>query len=235
MDFRQMPTVNPAKESDLYPPLKAFLESQGYEVKGEVQHCDVVAVRAEEEPLIVELKLALNLTVFLQAVDRLAMSDFVYLCVPREIATLKRNRRRVMKMIRMLGIGLITVDLGARRQFVEVIVDPAEYRPRQNKRRKQRLLKEFAERVGDTEAGGSAMTRGQLTAYRQRALLIADYLISADATKASIIAKAIGDPATRDILYRNVYSWFDRHGKGIYSLSPQGQREVPAWLQRRSS
>lgn len=227
-----MPNVNPAKESDLYPPLKTFLEDQGYEVKGEVQHCDVVAVRAEEEPLIVELKLALNLTVILQAVDRLAMSDFVYLCVPRGIPTLKRNRRRVMKLVRMLGIGLITVDLGARRKFVEVIVDPAEYRPRQNKRRKQRLLKEFAERVGDTEAGGAAMTRGQLTAYRQRALSVADYLRANGATKASEIAKAVGDPSARDIVYRDVYGWFDRQGKGIYSLSSGGQREIPEWLKR---
>jgi len=33
------------KESDLYQPLKRFLELQGYDVKGEVQDCDVVAVR----------------------------------------------------------------------------------------------------------------------------------------------------------------------------------------------
>ena len=45
------------KESDLYLPLKRFLESQNYEVKGEVQDCDVVAVRGEEAPVVVELKL----------------------------------------------------------------------------------------------------------------------------------------------------------------------------------
>ena len=45
------------KESDLYLPLKRFLESQNYEVKGEVQDCDVVAMRAKEAPVIVELKL----------------------------------------------------------------------------------------------------------------------------------------------------------------------------------
>jgi len=32
-------------ETDLYPPVKAFLEGQGYDVKGEVQDCDVVAIR----------------------------------------------------------------------------------------------------------------------------------------------------------------------------------------------
>ena len=45
------------KESDLYLPLKQFLESQNYEVKGEVQDCDVLALRDDEAPVIVELKL----------------------------------------------------------------------------------------------------------------------------------------------------------------------------------
>ncbi len=65
------------KESDLYPPLKQFLESQNYEVKGEVQDCDVLAVREEETPVVVELKLNLNLQVLLQAVDRLALTPKV--------------------------------------------------------------------------------------------------------------------------------------------------------------
>ena len=47
-------------ESDLYAPVKAFLEAQGYEVKGEVTGCDVVATRGGEPPVIVELKLAFS-------------------------------------------------------------------------------------------------------------------------------------------------------------------------------
>ena len=30
------------KEADLYPPLKAFLEAQGYEVKAEIGACDIM-------------------------------------------------------------------------------------------------------------------------------------------------------------------------------------------------
>ena len=51
------------KESDLYLPLKRFLESQNYEVKGEVQDCDILAVRGEEIPVVVELKLSFSLRV----------------------------------------------------------------------------------------------------------------------------------------------------------------------------
>ena len=43
-------------EADLYPPIKAFLEAQGYAVKGEIGPCDIVAVRGDEPPVVVELK-----------------------------------------------------------------------------------------------------------------------------------------------------------------------------------
>jgi hypothetical protein len=43
------------------------LESQHYEVKGEVQDCDVLAVRGEEAPVAIELKVSLKLEVILQA------------------------------------------------------------------------------------------------------------------------------------------------------------------------
>ena len=45
-------------ETDLYLPVKRFLEAQGYEVKSEITSCDVVALRGAEAPVIVELKLA---------------------------------------------------------------------------------------------------------------------------------------------------------------------------------
>ena len=76
------------KESDLYPPLKRFLESQNYEVKGEVQDCDVLAVRGEETPVVVELKLSLNLNVVLQAVDRLSLTPKVYIGIPERCRVL---------------------------------------------------------------------------------------------------------------------------------------------------
>ena len=66
-------------ETDLYRPIKLFLEKQGYAVKAEIRDCDVVAVRGEEAPVIVELKTAFSLPLLLQGVDRQSMSDAVYL------------------------------------------------------------------------------------------------------------------------------------------------------------
>jgi hypothetical protein len=71
------------RETDLYGPVKAYLEGQGFEVKAEVGAADVVACRPEEDPLIVELKTGFSLTLFHQAVQRQAVSEAVYLAVPR--------------------------------------------------------------------------------------------------------------------------------------------------------
>lgn len=214
------------KESDLYPPLKQFLEGQGYEVKGEIQNCDVIAVRGDEEPVIVELKLSLNLNLLLQAVDRLALSPDVYVAVPVSVRSIKQQKKRITKLFRMLGLGLIVIDPDASAIKVQVLLDPGEYKPRESKHRKKRLLGEFVKRVGDPNLGGISKKSGLMTAYRQQALAIAQYLTQQDSSKASDIAKALGNPKARDILYRNFYGWFDRVSRGVYQLSPKGEKEV---------
>lgn len=217
------------QEVDLYPPLKAYLIKQGYDVKSEILNCDVVAVRGDEAPLIIELKLGLNLTILLQAVDRLKMSHTIYIGVPKGLAVLKKQRKKIIKLIRMLGLGLITIDPKARIGNVDVVCDPGDYKPRQIKKHKQRLLGEFQHRVGDPNQGGSTSRGGIMTAYRQKALAIATYLMEHGETKASVIAKTLEEPKTRAILYDNVYGWFERQGKGIYKMSPRGNSEVTGW------
>ena len=70
------------RETELYPPLKAFLEAQGYAVKGEVEGCDIAAVRGDEPPVIVEMKTRFSLSLVLQGIQRQGVSDRVYLAVP---------------------------------------------------------------------------------------------------------------------------------------------------------
>jgi len=57
------------KETDLYQPIKKMLEAQGYEVKSEIGAADVMAVRGDEEPVVVELKTAFSLALFHQGID----------------------------------------------------------------------------------------------------------------------------------------------------------------------
>lgn len=220
------------KESDLYPPLKRFLESQGYQVKGEVRGCDVVAMRGQDPAVIVELKLLINLDVILQAVDRLALTPLVYIGIPERSTALKRRLKPLRKLLRMLGLGLLAINPRPGKGRTTVLLDPGAYRPRQSKHRTERLLGEFTRRIGDPNPGGMVTRNGILTVYRQRALAIARVLEARGPTKASDVAHETGDPGARSILYGDAYGWFDRMGGGVYSLSPRGVQELPAWLTR---
>jgi hypothetical protein len=202
-------------ETELYLPIKSFLEAQGFDVKAEVKSCDVVAVRGDETPVIIELKAALNLQLFYQAVDRLAITDLVYIAVPRP----KRGvPSEAVKLCKRIGIGLLLVSASG---SVDVLADPTPYSPRQNKKRRQGLLNEFRTRVGDHNIGGS---RGKelMTAYRQDALRCALHLARGGAARVKHIKEATGVERALAILSGNVYGWFQREAHGIYGLTPTG-------------
>ena len=219
------------KESDLYLPLKSFLQSLGYEVKGEVCDCDVVAQK-DDITIIVELKLSLNLEVILQAVDRLALSDTVYIGIPKECKSFKKKRKQLLKLIKMLGFGLITIDVN--KSKVEVVNEPSEYKPRKSKTKNKRLLSEFEKREGDPNLGGMTTKKGVLTAYRQKALKIAKYLEENGATKASIVSKELEEEKARDIMYKNFYGWFEKTSVGVYDITDKGKEEISTWVKKSS-
>jgi hypothetical protein len=207
------------RETDLYEPIKRFLERQGYEVKAEIGAADVVGVRGDEPPLIVETKTTFSLSLFHQGTERQAITDLVYLAVPfgRGMAFRKALRRN-LKLCRLLGLGLITV--GSREPRVQVHAEPGPYRPRRSKWKKVRLLGEFARRVGDPNIGG-ATRQGLVTAYRQEATRCARFLSEHGATKAALVAKGSGVAHARRIMADNHYGWFQRVGTGIYDLTPE--------------
>jgi hypothetical protein len=215
-------------EADLYPPIKRFLEAQGYTVKGEIGPCDVVGVRDDDGPVVVELKERLSLTLILQAVDRLAVSDAVYVAFrvgKGQSGSWRSHGKQVVALCRRLGLGLLTVSA---RDRVEPVLDPAPYRPRVSRDRRSRLLKEFAERVGDPEVGGSAMAR-RLTSYRQDALRCARELAAEGVLKVSILSTRTGVSRAGVILRDNHYGWFERVTVGHYTLSADGMRELNTW------
>lgn len=209
------------RETDLYPPVKALLEGQGYEVKSEIGAADVVAMREGEDPVVVELKTGFSLSLFHQAVERQAITDAVYVAVPRSTGrTFARSLKSNLKLCRRLGLGLMTVRL--KDGLVEIHLDPAPYRPRVSRRKKGRLLREFAKLVGDPNTGGSTRT-GLMTAYRQDALRCLRVLADDGPTKAALVARISGVEKARRIMSDNHYGWFERVGTGIYALSPRGR------------
>ena len=212
------------RETDLYQPIKQLLEAQGYDVKGEVGDADVVGCRGEEDPVIVELKTGFSLTLFHQAVQRQSVTDSVYIAVPRQTGrSYLRSLRSNKALCRRLGIGLITVRLGD--GHVDVHLDPAPYKPRQSKKRKDRLLREFSRRVGDPNSGGTTGTL-IVTAYRQDALRCLKHLADNGPTKASDVAKATSVENARRIMADDHYGWFERVSVGIYTITPVGEQAI---------
>jgi hypothetical protein len=203
-------------ESDLYAPVKALLEGQGYVVKGEVRGCDVVGVRGEEPPVIVELKRVFGLGLVLQGVDRLALSDRVYLAVGQW----PKQMKNVKKLCRRLGLGLLVVA----RERADVVLDPQPYKPRADKRKAGRLLGEHRRRVGDPNLGGSAMRAPLMTAYRQEALRCAALLAGNGPMKLAAVRAAADAPRAASILRDDFYGWFERVERGVYALTPAGRR-----------
>jgi hypothetical protein len=215
---------NACREAALYLPVKAFLEGQGYEVKGEVRGCDLVARRGEEPPVIIELKLRFNLALVLQGIDRLALTERVYLAVPRPRGgALARDQSAIRKLCRRLGLGLILVGLS--RGSIEILVEPVPYRPRQAKSRALRLMNEFSRRVGDANVGG-AVGVPLVTAYRQDALRCAQALAAYGPMRVGALSTMAEVPAASLILRRNVYGWFARVERGIYGLTPEGDQAL---------
>lgn len=203
-------------ESDLYAPVKALLEGQGYVVKGEVRGCDVVAVRGAEPPVVVELKRAFGLGLVLQGVDRLTLTDLVYLAVGQW----PKQMKNVKKLCRRLGLGLIVVG----GDKADVVIDPAPYLPRKNKRKVGRMLGEHARRVGDPNLGGLAMRAPLMTAYRQQALRCAELLALNGPMKLAAMRAAADVPNVASILQSDVYGWFERVERGVYAITPKGRQ-----------
>ena len=213
------------QETDLYPPIKAFLETAGYSVKAEIGAADVVALRDGHEPVIVELKTGFSLALFHQGVARLAISDQVYLAVP---AGQGRRFRKALadntQLARRLGLGVMTVRLST--GLVEVLCDPGPFAPRKSAAKRRALMAEFARRRGDPNLGG---VQGQrVTAYRQDALLCARHLAGAVACRGAWVKSATGVVRATTLMRDNHYGWFARLGGGVYDLTDAGRVAVAA-------
>ena len=220
-----MPSRSPRpRETTLYGAVKHFLEARGFEVKGEIGHCDVVAVREGEPPLLVisELKLGFSLELVLQGIERMRAADEVWLAVQ---ATRRGRDRdgRAHRLCRMLGFGMLAVTPSTGR--VDILAEPTAYRPRPDPRRRRLLLREHAARIGDPTEGGRA--RGPImTAYRQQALACAHALSTAPLKVATLRKLA---PEAGAILLRNWYGWFERESRGVYRLTPAGHSALAMW------
>jgi hypothetical protein len=229
-------------ETDLYKPVRDYLEGLGYTVRSEVKDCDITAVK-EEELVIVELKTSFNLKLLVQAVKRQRATDRVYVAIPMPKGG-KRTAawRDVCALLRRLELGLIIVKQAALKPDgskanpknsvttnqknpipgIEVILHPDPFdrsKSMQNGRKKRRsIIKEAEARYGDYNTGGSNKNK-LMTAYRENSIHIACCLLKFGQPSPGQLKKFGTGAKTQSILKKNYYGWFQRISRGKYEIA----------------
>lgn len=207
-------------ETDLFPPVKKYLEANGYTVRAEVKDCDITATK-DDELIIIELKLNVNIPLLIQATDRQRITDAVYVAIPRPSnRTQKMRWKGVKHILRRLEIGLIFVDIEL--DMVEVVFHPIAFQRRKQKKRRKSLLKEASQRKENLNIGGSSK-RKVITVYRQNAIQIAAYIQQLGPSKPKDLRELGTGYKTLSILGKDFYGWFQRVDRGVYDITDKGK------------
>lgn len=210
-------------EKDMFPIIKDYLLNQEYEVKAEVLDADIVA-RKDDFVIVIEMKTSFSTRLIYQGLKRQAISDYVYLAIPKPTSKVLRSSsfKEKKTIVRRLELGLILVDTD---QFsLDVLLDPKNYQFRRNKKKKRRLLKEFNLRQTSMNVGGVTRTK-IVTAYKELALICLDGLRD-EAKTTKYLRELTKRKKVTSILQKNYYGWFERVSRGLYQITDLGKRAL---------
>lgn len=214
------------QETELYEPVKQYLESNGYCVTAEVVNCDLAATK-NDELIIVELKTAVNIRLLIQATDRQQIADSVYVAVP-EPSRRNNHWRGIKRVLQRLELGLLVVTFGPMGPRVDRELDPLPDKKVKSNRKRRAIITELSERSGDYNLAGST-GRKLVTAYRENAILIACCLARFGPMTPRALREAGTGPRTLGILSNNHYGWFQRIERGVYQITAQGIQDLESY------
>lgn len=227
---------NPDKryEVDLFQPLQQYFQQRDYEVYGEVNHCDLVAVK-EEELIIVELKLNLSVELLIQATKRQRLSEHVYIAIPKPKYSLYSKKwQNICYLIRRLELGLIIVAFQKGNEQVEIKIHPSSFDRKKSmdrsKKKRNKLIEEIKGRNADHNIGGSHHTK-IMTAYKENCIQIACYLEHFGPLSPKALRQLGTGEKTLSILNKNYYGWFTWIKRGTYTISEIGKQEIQEYPQ----
>ncbi|MBQ3568390.1 MAG: hypothetical protein IJA25_05610 [Anaerotignum sp.] len=212
------------KETDLYEPIRAFLEEEGYQVQAEVKNCDIAAVK-DGQMVIVELKKAFNLKLVYQGLERQSLTEQVFVAIPRpKKGAREKAWKDMLKLLKRLELGLLTVALDSPLQTVDVVLEPSDSIAWKNRKKREKVQAELEQRQVDGNVGG--MTRKKImTAFREKSIRLACLLEREERVSlAGLRERGMEDSV--GILSRNYDKWFKRVEKGVYALSDKGKEAL---------
>ena len=191
-----------------------------------MNQCDLVARNDSGQFIVVEMKKSLNLTLLIQGVKRMSLTDQVYLAVEYTPRSRKKHAftwQDAVRLCKRIGIGLITVQFYQKRKpRIEVLCDPGASSARRAAHKRKRMEREFLERSGDYQLGGITGEK-LVTAYREKSLHCAYALKEGTPMRLKDIRESTGDNGVSNILQKNYYGWFAREQRGVYRLTEQGK------------
>lgn len=212
------------KETDLYEPIRAFLEEEGYQVQAEVKDCDIAAMK-DGQLLIVELKKAFNLKLVYQGMERQSLTDQVFVAIPRpKKGAREKAWKDMLKLLKRLELGLLTVALDSPLKTVDVVLEPSDSLAWKNRKKREKLQAELEHRQVDGNVGG--MTRRKImTAFREKSIRLA-CLLEREGQVSTATLRERGMEEYLPLLGRNYDKWFGRVEKGVYTLSEKGKEAL---------
>lgn len=221
-------------EVDLYKPIQDYFIQREYEVYGEVNHCDLIAVK-ENELIIVELKLNLSVELLIQATKRQRLSENVYIAIPKpNYSFFSKKWKNICYLIRRLELGLIIVSFQQNKGQAEIKITPSHFdrkKSMQTSRKvRERLLDEIKGRNGDNNIGGSNKTK-IMTAYKESCIYIACCFERFGPLSPKALRNIGTGKKTLSILNKNYYGWFTRIKRGTYCISELGKKELEEYPQ----
>ena len=210
-------------EQELYPPIQKFFKEQGFAVFSEVKGCDVVA-RLSGRTVIVEMKTSFTLKLVYQAIDRQSLSEEVYVAIPRPLRGQNTKAwKNMLRLLKRLGIGLLTVAMDSPLKTVDVALVPGETAAYKNSKRRRALTGELEGRSIDGNIGGISRKK-IVTAYRERAIELCCVIAILQEGRLSELRKLGFEDKQLAALRSNVYGWYCRKEKGVYILSEDGKK-----------
>lgn len=218
--------MNKIQEEDLYTPISDYFTNMGYMVRSEVKDCDVTAVRGDEL-VIVEMKLHLNFTLLVQAVERQKSTDLVYIAVPKPKGfRVNSNFKDTLHLLRRLELGLLFVNIKDGFSVVEPVLHPEPcdrlQALRRGKVKRKNIISEINMRSMDLNKGGTSRKK-LMTAYREFSLHIAVLLEKHGAlSPKQLMELGSHKKKTTSILNKNYYGWFESPEHGKYAISQRG-------------
>ena len=131
----------------------------------------------------------------------------------------------MLKLLKRLEIGLLTVALDSPLKTVDVVLTPSDSLAWKNRKKRERLQAELENRQVSANTGG--MNRRKIvTAYREKALHLCCILENREAVTYGELREMGLEEKYMSILRSNVYHWFERVEKGVYRLSEEGRKAL---------